>query len=78
MNPHVWLYFDVTDANGAVTKWAVCEGGAPGGLIGMGWSRGSLKPGDHATIEGFRAKDRPNVCKARAVRTACPTADFSS
>src|ERR1019366_3356875 len=65
MNPHTRIYFDVTDASAAVTKWE-CEGNAPGGLLNNGWSKGSMKPGDHVTIEGFLAKDRPNVCKARA------------
>jgi len=69
MNPHTRVYLDVTDASGAVTKWE-CEGSAPGGLLSNGWSKGSLKPGDHVTIEGFPAKDRPNVCKARAVKLA--------
>lgn len=69
MNPHTRIYLDVTDASGAVMKWE-CEGNAPGGLLSNGWSRQSLKPGDNVTIEGFPAKDRPNTCKARAVRLA--------
>jgi hypothetical protein len=69
MNPHTRIYLDVTDANGAVTKWE-CEGSAPGGLLSNGWSRGSLKPGDRVTIEGFPARDRPNICKVRAVKLA--------
>jgi hypothetical protein len=68
-NPHTRIYFDVTDAGEAVTKWE-CEGGAPGGLLGHGWSKGSLKPGDHVTIEGFPARDHSNICKARAVKRA--------
>jgi hypothetical protein len=67
MNPHTRIYLDVANASGAVTKWE-CEGGAPGGLLRNGWSKGSLKRGDRVTIEGFPAKDRSNVCKARAVR----------
>ena len=66
MNPHTRIYLDVKGASGAVTKWE-CEGSAPGGLLSNGWSQGSLKPGDHATIEGFPAKDRSHICKARVV-----------
>jgi hypothetical protein len=73
MNPHTRIYFDVPDTNGApnaaVTRWE-CEGSAPGGLLSHGWSRGALKPGDRVTIEGFPAKTRSNVCKARAVKLA--------
>jgi hypothetical protein len=69
MNPHTRIYLDVTDASGAVSKWE-CEGSAPGGLLNNGWSKGSLKQGEHVTIEGFLAKDHPNICKARAVKLA--------
>ncbi len=67
INPHTRIYLEVTGASGVVTKWE-CEGNAPGGLQSNGWSRESLKPGDQVTIEGFPAKDHPNVCKARAVK----------
>jgi hypothetical protein len=69
MNPHTRIYLDVTEARGAVVKWE-CKGSAPGGLVSSGWSKESLKPGDHVTIEGFLAKEHPNICKARAVKLA--------
>ena len=68
-NPHVWIYFDTRDAAGAVTNWE-CESGAPNGLIGLGWRKDSLKPGDRVTVEASRSKDRPDVCKVRAVKLA--------
>jgi hypothetical protein len=69
MNPHVWIYLDATDGSGPVEKWE-CEGSAPNGLIDKGWRKDSLKPGDPVTIECVPAKDRPNLCKARAVTLA--------
>jgi hypothetical protein len=66
MNPHTWVYFDAKNANGVMTKFE-CEGSAPSGLIGNGWTRHTLNPGDRVTIEGYRAKDRPEGCKIRAV-----------
>ncbi len=73
MNPHTRIYFDVPDRNGdpggAVTKWE-CEGSAPGGLLSRGWNKGSLKPGDRVTIEGFPARAQANACKTRAVKLA--------
>jgi hypothetical protein len=69
MNPHTRIYIDVSNAGGAAAKWE-CEGGAPGGLLSNGWSKGSLKPGDRVTIEGFPARDHLNICKARVVMLA--------
>lgn len=67
MNPHVWIYLDVTGPNGVVTNWD-CEGSAPGGLIANGWTRWTLKPGDRVALEGSRARDRPAGFKIRAAR----------
>lgn len=66
MNPHTRIYLDVTDASGAVAKWE-CEGSAPGGLLSHGWRKESLQPGDHVTVEGFLAREHPDICKAHAV-----------
>ena len=44
-NPHIFIYADVTDANGAVVSWAF-EMGGPNALLRQGWKRDSLKPGD--------------------------------
>ena len=41
-NPHIFIYADVTDANGAVVSWAF-EMGGPNALIRQGWKRDSLK-----------------------------------
>lgn len=66
MNPHTFVYFDAKNPSGAMTKYE-CEGSAPSGLIGNGWTRNTLKPGDHVTIKGYRAKDRADGCKVRTV-----------
>ncbi|HWF07231.1 MAG TPA: DUF6152 family protein [Bryobacteraceae bacterium] len=66
INPHVWIYLDVKDSRGESIHMK-CEGNAPSGLIENGWSRDSLKPGDRITIEGYRAKGRPDGFKARVV-----------
>src|SRR5689334_1542565 len=67
MNPHIWVYLDVTDASSAVQQWQ-CEGGAPNTLTRNGWSRDSLKSGDQVVVEGFLAKDRSNTCNMRVVK----------
>jgi len=66
MNPHTFVYFDAKNPGGVMTNY-ICEGSAPSGLIGNGWTRNTLKPGDHVTVKGYRAKDRADGCKIRSV-----------
>src|SRR6476619_6598616 len=51
MNPHVYFYVDVKDANNKVTSWAL-EMGAPSMLTRSGWSRTTMHIGDVVTVEG--------------------------
>jgi len=67
MNPHIWVYLDVSDDSSAVQHWQ-CEGGAPNTLTRNGWNRDSLKSGDRVVVEGFLAKDRSNTCNMRVVK----------
>jgi len=52
-NPHMQLYFDVTDENGNVTHWAA-EGPDPAVWVAGGWGRkksqAALAPGTKITI----------------------------
>jgi len=68
-NPHVWFYVDVTGDAGTVTNWAM-EMGSPNGLMRAGWTRSSMKIDDVVTVEGFLARDKPNVANARVVTLA--------
>ena len=68
-NPHIWVYLDVREADGQVTKWE-CEGGAPNAVTRLGWSRENLKLGEELTVEGWRAKDGSNTCNARTWKLA--------
>jgi hypothetical protein len=65
-NPHVYFYIDVEDDAGHVTSWAL-EMGAPGALVGRGWSRTTMKIGDVITVEGSPAKDGAKHANARSV-----------
>ena len=69
MNPHIWIYLDVSDEKGAVQKWQV-EGGAPNSLRRNGWNRDSIKDGEALTIEGSLAKDGSKTVNARSVMNA--------
>lgn len=65
-NPHAHFYMDVKDAGGNVTNWNL-ELASPNVLIRNGWKRSSLKPGDHVTVTGVRAKDNPTVGSAGVI-----------
>jgi hypothetical protein len=65
MNPHVYLYVDVS-ADGKTANWA-CETAGPNTLARQGWSRLSLKIGDRVTVLGYKARDGSYVASAREV-----------
>jgi hypothetical protein len=65
-NPHAHFYMDVKDASGSVTNWNL-ELASPNVLIRNGWKRTSLKPGDHVSVTGVRAKDNPTVGSAGVI-----------
>lgn len=68
-NPHTWFYIDVKNEAGAVTNWGL-EMGSPNGLMRAGWTRSSMKIGELVTVEGFLARDKPNIGNARTVTLA--------
>jgi hypothetical protein len=59
MNPHIWYYVDVKNADGTTTTWAI-SGGAPGQLMRRGITKDLLVVGATVNVEGFRAKDGSN------------------
>lgn len=65
MNPHVYLYVDVS-TDGKTAHWA-CETAGPNTLERQGWSRMSLKIGDRVTVVGYRARDGAYVASAREI-----------
>jgi len=56
INPHAVIHADMKDDQGKTASWAL-ELGSLAMLSRHGWSRESLKPGDHITVYGFRAKN---------------------
>jgi len=69
MNPHIWVYMDVKDATGKVTKWE-CEGGPPNTLTRGGWTKSVVQAGAVISLEGTRAKDGSNTCNLRSITMA--------
>jgi hypothetical protein len=56
VNPHTWLFIDVTKPDGTVEHWQV-EGGAPGVLLRNGWTKNTLAAGTKVIVSGHQAKD---------------------
>jgi Family of unknown function (DUF6152) len=65
MNPHVYLYVDVS-TGGKTANWA-CETAGPNTLARQGWSQKSLRIGDKVTVVGYRARDGAFVASAREI-----------
>ena len=69
VNPHSWVYFDVTDEKGVVQHWRG-ELGPPNGLYRNGLRPNMFKPGEKMTISGNLAKDSSNLMWAGSFTTA--------
>ena len=69
VNPHGWITVDVTGLGGEKVRWMV-ETSNPNGLMRLGWTKNSLKPGDQITVEAYRAKDGSNTANAARVTLA--------
>lgn len=69
INPHGWITMDVTGPDGKTLQWMI-ETSNPNGLMRLGWTKRSLKPGDEITVDGYRAKDGSNTANAARVTLA--------
>ena len=61
VNPHTWIYLEVTDESGQPTIWAL-EGGSPGALTRGGWQPDSIKAGDTIKVRCHQLRDGSNGC----------------
>jgi hypothetical protein len=69
INPHGWITIEVPGSDGKVTTWMV-ETSNPNGLMRLGWTKHSLKPGDEITVEAFQAKDGSHTANAARITLA--------
>ena len=69
INPHSWLYFEVTDANGRVSKHR-CEMRSAHTLRRSGWTRELFPVGEQVTIEAAPDRADPNSCYLNTIRFA--------
>jgi hypothetical protein len=61
INPHSWIYFDVTGPDGKVTKYR-CEMRAATVLRRSGWSPEMFKKGERLSFEGSPDRRDPTSC----------------
>jgi len=76
VNPHAWLYMNVTGPDGKVVNWAI-EMGAPNALIRRGISKATIPIGEEITVEGYAAKDGSNTANGRTLKMADGRALFA-
>ena len=68
-NPHMRIYVDVTDENGAVTTWNL-ELGSPNSVLRRGWTRADLKVGEKLTFKGYGGRKILTRAVAQAITLA--------
>jgi Family of unknown function (DUF6152) len=68
-NPHTFFYVDVVGVNGKTVRWTL-ETGSPNSLLVRGWTRDTMKLGDHVSVRGYLAKDGTKLAAARSVTLA--------
>ncbi len=61
INPHSWIYFDVTDKDGKVSAYR-CETRSAHTLRRSGWTPEMFRLGQRITIEGSPDRNDPNSC----------------
>ena len=65
-NPHGILMLDVTNDAGEIEHWTV-ETTAPVYMRRFGWSKDSIKPGDHLTVDGWASRDGSHFMRISTV-----------
>lgn len=75
VNPHGWIWIDVTNEDGTVTKWGV-EGGSPNGLIRNGITKASLKIGEELIVRGYGSRDGSNLAAGVSYTRAADGKEF--
>ena len=63
-NPHVLVFFDVKNKEGATEKWSGWLT-APNKLARAGWTKRTLKPGDTIAISGTPHKGGNHILQIR-------------
>ena len=68
-SPHGRLYVDVKYEKGEVESWNF-ELPSPNTLMRRGWTRDTLKTGDHVKVAGAPARNYPTIAIATSIKDA--------
>ncbi len=66
INPHSWIYFDVTDKDGKVSAYR-CEMRSATVLRRSGWTKDMFRIGQRITIQGSPDRLDPNSCYVNTI-----------
>lgn len=61
VNPHAYVYFDVTGDDGSTQEWR-CELSAATSLGRRGWTKDTFQPGQYIEVTGSPARREEHVC----------------
>ena len=61
INPHTWIYLEVTDESGESAVWAL-ESASASGLLRSGVERDEVGVGDTVSVRCHRLRDGSNGC----------------
>ena len=67
VNPHGWIWVDVTGPDGKVVNWGI-EAGAPNALLRRGLRATDFPAGSEVIVEGYRAKDGGHTANGFSVK----------
>jgi len=62
MNPHSWVYLEVSDEKGGEPSVWALEGASVTQLQRRGWDKEKLKPGDKIAVRCHQLRDGSNGC----------------
>jgi DNA/RNA endonuclease YhcR with UshA esterase domain len=68
-SPHGRLYVDVKNEKGEIENWNF-ELPSPNTLMRRGWTRDTLKTGDHVKVAGAPARNFPTIAIATSIKDA--------
>jgi hypothetical protein len=66
VNPHAWIYVNVTKADGSTEQWAL-ECSSPNMMIRWGWNKSDIRAGDKITVDMHPSRDGKPVASVYAV-----------
>lgn len=61
INPHIWIYLEVTDDSGESAVWALEAAGASG-LARQGITKDTVQTGDTISVRCHQLRDESNGC----------------